>query len=72
MEDQNIIYILAGALGLLLYYLLTQWAHQIHKRNRYLEAQIKLLSKIAEKSGVSTDDIEVINRVAETTYKPLS
>jgi hypothetical protein len=72
MEDQNVIYIVAGALALLLYYILTQWAHQIHKRNRYLEAQIKLLSKIAEKSGVSTDDIEVINRVAETTYKPLS
>lgn len=55
-----------------LYYAFTQWAHQIHKRNRYLEAQIKLLSKIAEMQGVKTDDIEVINRVAETKYQPLS
>lgn len=72
MEDQNLIYIGAGALALILYYVITRWAHEIHKRNRYMEAQVKLLSKIAEKSGVSKDDIEVINRIAETTYQPVS
>lgn len=66
MEDQTIIYIGAGGLALVLYYLLTQWAHQISKRNRYLEAQIKLLSKIAEKQGVSLDEIDGIARMAET------
>lgn len=70
--DQNVIYIGAALVALLLYYMITRWAHEIHKRNRYLEAQIKLLSRIAEKQGVSTDDIEIINRVAETSYKPLS
>lgn len=70
--DQNVIYIGAALVALLLYYMITRWAHEIHKRNRYLEAQIKLLSRIAEKQGVSADDIEVINRVAETSYKPLS
>ena len=64
-SDQFFIYLGIFGLALLLYYVITQWAHQINKRNRYLEAQIKLLSKIAEKSGVSIDDIEVINRVAE-------
>lgn len=72
MEDQNVIYIGLAALALILYYVITRWAHEIHKRNRFMEAQIKLLSKIAEKSGVSKDDIEVINRVAEITYQPLS
>jgi hypothetical protein len=72
MEDQTIIYIGAGGIALILYYVITRWAHEIQKRNRYQEAQIKLLSMIAEKSGVSKDEIEVINRVAETTYQPLS
>ena len=72
MEDQTVIYIACGGLALVLYYVITRWAHEIQKRNRYQEAQIKLLSKIAEKQGVSLDDIEVINRVAETTYQPLS
>lgn len=72
MDDQNVIYIGVGLLAIVVYYAITQWAHQIAKRNRYLEAQIKLLSKIAEKQGVKSDDIEVINRVAETKFEPLS
>jgi hypothetical protein len=72
MEDQYVIYIGAGGLSLVLYYVITRWAHEIQKRNRYMEAQIKLLSKIAEKQGVETGDIEVINRTAETVYQPLA
>lgn len=71
-SEQSYYYILGGIIALALYYVITQWAHQIAKRNRYMEAHIKLLSKIAEKQGVSSDDIQVINKVAETTYEPLS
>lgn len=67
MEDQTIIYIGAAGLALILYYVITRWAHEITKRNRYMEAQIKLLSKIAAKHGVSSDEIDVIIRVAETS-----
>lgn len=65
-ESMNTFFIYGGCaiIAVALWYYLTQWGHQIAKRNRYLEAQIKLLSKIAEKQGVSMDDIEVIQRVA--------
>lgn len=72
MEDQTMIYIGAGLLSLVLYYIITRWVHEIHKRNRYMEAQIKLLSKIAEKQGVSPDEIDGINSVAQTKYQLLS
>lgn len=72
MEDQTIIYIGAGILAIILYYIITQWAHQIHKRNRYLEAQIKLLSKIAEKQGVSMAEINKIIEAVEKKHEPLS
>lgn len=67
MEDQGMIYIGAGGLALVLYYVITRWAHEINKRNRLLEAQVKLLSKIAEKQGVSTDEINGINSTAEAS-----
>lgn len=72
MEDQTIIYLGAGILALVLYYIITQWAHQIHKRNRYLQAQINLLSKIAEKQGVSVAEINEIIEGAEKKHNPLS
>lgn len=72
MEDQNVIYIGVGLLALVLYYVITQWAHQIHKRNRYLEAQIKLLAKIAEKQGVAADELTGIMATAETKHQTLS
>ena len=63
-SDQFFIYLGCLAIaGAIIYYFI-QFAHQINKRNRYLEAQIKLLGKIAEKQGVSKDDIEVIIRIA--------
>jgi hypothetical protein len=63
--EQFFVYLLVFAIAAAITYYFIQFAHQIRKRNRYMEAQIKLLSKIAEKSGVSTDDIEVIKRVAD-------
>jgi hypothetical protein len=63
-SDQFIIYAGAAIIAVTLLYYFVQWSHQISKRNRLLEAQIKLLAKIAEKQGVSIDDIEVISRVA--------
>jgi hypothetical protein len=63
-SDQFLIYSLIGIVALVIYYIITQWIHQIHKRNRYLKAQTELLAKIAEKQGVNKDEIEVILSVA--------
>lgn len=65
-SDQFILYAGGAVVGLAILYYFIQFSHQIAKRNRLLEAQVKLLAKIAEKQGVSMDDIEVISRVAET------
>jgi hypothetical protein len=65
-SDQFILYAGGAIIALAILYYFIQFSHQIAKRNRLLEAQVKLLAKIAEKQGVSTDDIEVISRVAET------
>lgn len=64
-SDQFMIYAGCAIVAVFLMYYFIQWSHQITRRNRLLEAQIKLLSKIAEKHGVSKDDIEVISRVAD-------
>lgn len=64
-SDQFMIYAGCAIIAVVLLYYFIQWSHQITRRNRLLEAQIKLLSKIAEKHGVSKDDIEVISRVAD-------
>lgn len=65
-SDQFILYVGGAIIALAILYYFIQFSHQIGRRNRLLEAQVKLLAKIAEKQGVSTDDIEVISRVAET------
>jgi uncharacterized protein YybS (DUF2232 family) len=64
-SDQFMIYGGCAIVAVVLMYYFIQWSHQITRRNRLLEAQVKLLSKIAEKQGVSKDDIEVIGRVAD-------
>ena len=64
-SDQFIMYAGCTIVIVAALYYFTQWSHQIAKRNKLLEAQIKLLAKIAEKQGVSLDDIEVISRVAD-------
>lgn len=64
-SDQFILYAGAAIIVIAASYYFIQWAHQISRRNKLLEAQVKLLSKIAEKQGVSMDDIEVISRVAD-------
>lgn len=64
-SEQFIIYAGGAVITVVLLYYFIQWSHQIARRNSLLEAQVKLLAKIAEKQGVSMDDIEVIRRVAE-------
>lgn len=64
-SDQFILYAGGAVVALALLYFFIQWAHQISRRNRLIEAQVKLLAKIAQKQGVSMDDIEVISRVAD-------
>jgi hypothetical protein len=58
--------IIAAIISIVIYIIVAQYTHQIHKRNRYLEAQIKLLSRIAEKQGVSNEEIERIIKIANT------
>jgi chromosome segregation and condensation protein ScpB len=60
-----VLYASAVIAGLLVYYFIVRFALDIPKRNRYHRAQLELLAKIAEKQGVSKDDIEVIVRVAD-------
>lgn len=64
-SEQFILYAGGAVIAVVLLYYFIQWSHQIAKRNRLLEAQVKLLAKIAQKQGVSMDDIEVISRVAD-------
>lgn len=72
MFSENLPYYIAGAIiSLMLYYMLTQWVHQIQKRNRYLKAQIDLLAKIAEQQGVAKDEIEGILSLAAMKEKPM-
>ena len=71
MSEQMLYYAAAAIISLVLYYALTQWVHQIQRRNRYLKAQIDLLSMIAEKQGVPQDNIEEILNKAEKKEKPL-
>lgn len=64
-SSQFLLYAGAAIAGIFIYYLIIRWSHQIHKRNRYMKAQIELLAKIASKQGVSNDEIETIINVAE-------
>jgi hydrogenase-4 membrane subunit HyfE len=64
-SNQFVLYAGAAIITIAALYYFIQWSHQIAKRNQLLEAQVKLLAKIAEKQGVSMDDIEVISRVAQ-------
>lgn len=65
-SEQFILYAGSAIVAIVALYYFIQWSHQIARRNRLLEAQVKLLAKIAQKQGVSMDDIEVISRVAES------
>jgi chromosome segregation and condensation protein ScpB len=48
---------------------ITEWYHEIKKRNRYMEAQIKLLMEIAAKQGVNQETIAEIRAYANgNTY----
>jgi hypothetical protein len=62
--DQIALFIAMGIIGLLLAGWYWRAIHEIAKRNRYMEAQIKLLGKIAEKNGVTPDEIEGIYNTA--------
>lgn len=48
---------------------LTDWFHEIKKRNRYMEAQIRLLMHIASKHGVDADKIAEIVAEADLPYR---
>jgi hypothetical protein len=48
---------------------LTYWFHEIKKRNRYMEAQLRLLMHIASKQGVDADKIAEIVAEADLPYR---
>lgn len=64
-SDQFILYAGGAIVAIFIYYFLIQWIFEIKKRNRYMEAQLKLLVKIAQKQGVPSDEIDGIIKMAE-------
>lgn len=62
---------LGGALivALIIGKYLTAWYHEIDKRNRYMEVQIKLLAQIAKANGVTEDKILEIGKEAKLPPK---
>lgn len=65
-SDQFILYAGGALVAIFIYYFLMQWIFEIKKRNQYMEAQIKLLAKIAQKQGVSADEIDGIIKMAHS------
>lgn len=63
--QELLLFILPLFLFIALGKLLTDWFHEIKKRNRYMEAQIRLLMHIAAKQGVDTDKIAEIGAEAQ-------
>jgi hypothetical protein len=59
MDSTAIIFVsvVLFALALVLSKALLGWYHEIEKRNRYMEVQIRLLGHIAAKSNVNPDKI---------------
>lgn len=62
-----IVWLILIVLFLFIYKLLINWYFEIEKRNRYDEAQIRLLIQIALKSGA---DADAINRIASEAKLP--
>ncbi|MES2373230.1 MAG: hypothetical protein V4557_11670 [Bacteroidota bacterium] len=63
--QELLLFILPLFLFIALGKLLTDWFHEIKKRNRYMEAEIRLLMHIAAKQGVDTDKISEIGAEAQ-------
>lgn len=57
---EPVFYIVGGIAIIFLGRVLTNWYHEIEKRNRYMEAQIKLLMHIAAANGVDKDKVAEI------------
>lgn len=45
------------------------WYHEIEKRNRYLEAQIRLLGRIAHANGMPEEEVLELYRNARIPFK---
>lgn len=61
MTDLEIIAIIAFVvISPFCYFTLNRWTHDIAKRNRYLEAQVRLLANMAKAQGVNEDVIKDI------------
>jgi hypothetical protein len=56
-NDYALFYIVGIIAVVIISKFLINWYHEIDKRNRYMEAQIKLLSHIATAHGVNVDTI---------------
>ena len=61
------IYLFALALSIGLGKLIYEWYAEINKRNRYMEAQIRLLEQIALKQGVDNATVAKIIKEAKFT-----
>jgi hypothetical protein len=60
--------LLASALGLIFYFYITSLVHNIRTRTNLQRAQLFILQKMAEKQGVSEEDLAATNQVRKGQY----
>lgn len=62
MDPMLFLFLLLVSIGIFLAaaYYLTQWVHQIEKRNRYMSAQLRVLAEIALANNVPTETVNTI------------
>jgi hypothetical protein len=59
MELTTLIIIGIGAIiSVIIYYLVTQWAHEVDARKHHMALQTEFLAKIAERQGVERNEID--------------
>lgn len=62
MNDQIGTYIMLGAAGILIWYLIINYATKSDKKIRNQQSIIYLLLKLCEKNGVPAEDLEGIRK----------
>lgn len=63
-------YLFVAVFSIVIGKLVYNWYAEIEKRNRYMEAQIKLLAQIASANGINQDKIAEILVEATKGKKP--
>lgn len=71
MELTTLIVIGIGFIvSIIIYYLVTQWAHEVDARKHHMALQTEFLAKIAERQGVARNEIDALLK-KEVTPNPI-